>query len=67
MTDAESFISHLVELRTRLVRAVASVGIVFVALFLWPGAGPIYDFLSQPLMHALPQGSKMIAIGVVTP
>jgi sec-independent protein translocase protein TatC len=67
MTDAESFISHLVELRTRLVRAVASVGIVFVALFLWPGSGPIYDFLSAPLMHALPQGSKMIAIGVVTP
>ena len=67
MTSQESFISHLIELRTRLVRAVASVLIVFVALFLWPGAGPIYDWLSEPLIHALPEGSRMIAIGVVTP
>ncbi|MGH8737852.1 MAG: twin-arginine translocase subunit TatC, partial [Burkholderiales bacterium] len=67
MTDQESFISHLIELRSRLVRAVAAVLVVFVGLYVWPGAGPIYDFLSQPLMRALPEGSKMIAIGVVTP
>ena len=67
MTTQESFISHLVELRSRLVHAVAAVLVVFVALFLWPGAGPIYDFLSLPLMRALPEGSHMIATGVVTP
>jgi sec-independent protein translocase protein TatC len=67
MTDAESFISHLIELRMRLVRSAAAVLIVFVVLFLYPGAGPIYDFLSLPLMRALPEGSKMIATGVVTP
>jgi sec-independent protein translocase protein TatC len=63
----DSFISHLLELRTRLVRALLSVGVVFLILFFWPGAGTIYDWLARPLMQALPQGAKMIATGVVTP
>lgn len=67
MTDQESFISHLVELRSRLVRAVVAVLGVFVLLMIWPGSGAIYDLLAQPLMAALPDGAKMIAIGVVTP
>jgi sec-independent protein translocase protein TatC len=67
MSDQETFISHLVELRDRLLRAVLAVGIVFVALFIWPGSGPIYDVLAAPLIHALPQGTTMIATGVVTP
>jgi sec-independent protein translocase protein TatC len=67
MSNQETFISHLVELRDRLLRAVLAVGIVFVALFIWPGSGPIYDVLAAPLMHALPQGTTMIATGVVTP
>lgn len=67
MSDQESFISHLVELRTRLVRAVVAIGVFFVALFLWPGSGPIYDVLALPLMNALPEGAKMIATGVITP
>jgi sec-independent protein translocase protein TatC len=67
MSDQESFISHLVELRQRLVRAVSAVLVFFVALFFWPGSGAIYDLLALPLMNALPQGAKMIATGVVTP
>jgi sec-independent protein translocase protein TatC len=67
MSDQESFISHLVELRQRLVRAVAAVGVFFVALFIYPGSGPIYDLLALPLMNALPEGAKMIATGVITP
>ena len=63
----ESFISHLVELRQRLVRAVAAVLAIFVVLFFYPGAGYIYDVLALPLMNALPPGSKMIATGVITP
>ena len=64
----ETFISHLVELRTRLVRASAVVLVVFIMLFaIWPGAAAIYDFLAQPMMGALPEGSKMIATGVITP
>jgi sec-independent protein translocase protein TatC len=65
--EQESFISHLVELRQRLVRAVASVLVLFVVLFIWPGAGYIYDLLAAPLMSALPEGSRMIATGVITP
>ena len=67
MSDQESFISHLVELRQRLVRAVGAVLVFFIALFLWPGSGAIYDLLAAPLMNALPQGTTMIATGVVTP
>ena len=66
-SDAESFISHLVELRQRLVRAVGAILVFFVALFIYPGSGPIYDVLALPLMNALPEGSKMIATGVITP
>lgn len=64
----DTFISHLIELRARLVRAVSVVLVLFVIFsFVWPGAGPIYDFLAAPLMHALPEGAKMIATGVITP
>src|SRR3981189_2139190 len=67
MSDQETFISHLIELRSRLVRAVAAVMVIFVVLFIWPGSGPIYDALALPLMSALPEGARMIAIGVITP
>ncbi|HUJ29042.1 MAG TPA: twin-arginine translocase subunit TatC [Myxococcales bacterium] len=67
MSDQESFISHLIELRERLIRASAAVLVLFIGLFFWPGSGTIYDFLAQPLMSALPEGAKMIATGVVTP
>ena len=62
----ESFISHLVELRTRLLRALGAIGVVFVALLIWPGAGAIYDLLASPLMGALPEGAKMIS-GLLVP
>jgi len=67
MSTQDTFISHLVELRDRLLRAIGAVLVLFVVLFLYPGAGPIYDFLAHPLMSALPEGSKMIATGVITP
>jgi sec-independent protein translocase protein TatC len=67
MSDSESFISHLVELRQRLVRAVAAVLVLFVVLFIWPGSSYIYDLLAAPLMSALPEGAHMIATGVITP
>ena len=67
MSSQESFISHLVELRTRLLRALSAIAVVFIALMFWPGPGHIYDLLAAPLTAALPQGSKMIATGVITP
>ena len=64
----DTFISHLIELRQRLVRALGAVLALFLVFsFGWPGAGPIYDFLAAPLMTALPEGTKMIATGVITP
>jgi len=67
VSTQESFISHLVELRTRLLRALGAIAVVFIALMFWPGPGHIYDLLAAPLTAALPQGSKMIATGVITP
>ncbi len=61
----DSFISHLVELRNRLMKASAAIIVVFLCMMPW--AGQIYDFLAYPMMVALPAGSKMIATGVITP
>lgn len=61
----DTFISHLVELRNRVMKA--SVAIIVVFLCLMPWAGTIYDWLAMPMMSALPTGSKMIATGVITP
>ena len=67
MTTQDTFISHLVELRDRLLRALLAVAVAFMLLLVWPGAATIYDFLAQPLMQSLPEGTKMIATGVVAP
>lgn len=63
----DTFISHLIELRTRLLRAVATVMVIFVVLFIYPGAAKIYDLLAQPMLASLPAGTRMIATGVITP
>lgn len=63
----ETFISHLVELRSRLVRAVIAVLAIAIILFAYPGPSAIYDILAQPMLASLPQGTRMIATGVITP
>lgn len=65
MGTEDTFISHLIELRNRLVRATAVVVVVFLGLM--PFASKIYDLAAAPMMKALPAGSKMIATGVITP
>jgi len=59
----ESLISHLVELRNRLLRAVLAILLVFLCLFPW--AKDLYSILARPLLLALPQGGQMIATDVV--
>jgi sec-independent protein translocase protein TatC len=61
----QGFLSHLIELRSRLVRAAASVLLVFFCL--WPFMRQIFDLLSRPMIGALPHGSKLLATGVITP
>src|SRR5574343_298215 len=63
----ESFISHLVELRDRLLRSLIAIAVVLGVLCVYPGPGEIYDILAAPLTKALPEGTKMVAIGVITP
>ena len=65
MDDEGSFISHLVELRTRLIRImiVLAVGFIPCAYF----ARELYTLLAQPLLEKLPQGGQMIATAVATP
>lgn len=61
----ETFISHLIELRDRLLKAVVAWIILFICLF--PFANDLYSVLAQPLLDKLPQGGQMIATEVVTP
>lgn len=59
------FMSHLVELRDRLLRIVLAILFIFLCLFYW--ANDIYTYLAEPLTRHLPEGSQMIAIDVASP
>jgi sec-independent protein translocase protein TatC len=65
MTPTESFISHLIELRNRLLRMV--LGFVLTFLCLFPFANQIYSLLAAPMLAKLPAGGQMIATAVTTP
>src|ERR1019366_8499927 len=65
MSTGESFIAHLVELRTRLLNAVVAVLLGFICLFPW--ASDLYTLLAHPLLAKLPKGGQMIATDVTTP
>ena len=63
----QPFVTHLIELRDRLIRAVVAVGIAFGALALWPGPAGLYDLLAAPLVAHLPEGTTLIATNVISP
>jgi len=60
-----TLISHLVELRQRLIRAILAITLVFLCMV--PFAGQIFDLVSEPLAAVLPEGSSLVAIGIVSP
>jgi sec-independent protein translocase protein TatC len=61
----QTFVSHLVELRDRLLRAVLAVLIIFLGLFAF--ANDLYTLLAEPLLRYLPEGTSMIATEVASP
>ncbi len=63
----QPFVSHLIELRDRLVRATIAIGVCFALLAAWPGPGTLYDLLAAPLVAHLPQGTTLIATNVISP
>jgi sec-independent protein translocase protein TatC len=63
----QPFVSHLIELRDRLIRVVIALGLVFGLLCFWPGINVLYDLLAAPLTQNLPPGTKLIATNVFSP
>ena len=63
----QPFVSHLIELRDRLIRATVAVGVCFAALAVWPGPSGLYDLLAAPLVAQLPVGATLIATNVISP
>ena len=65
MSEADTFLSHLIELRQRLVRSLAAILILVLCLLPW--AREIYALLAQPMLDAMPKGGQMIATDVIGP
>lgn len=61
----QPLLAHLIELRTRVVRALLGILVVLLPLLFF--AGDLYTFLASPLMKLLPAGSSMIATEVAAP
>lgn len=63
----QPFVQHLFELRDRLLYSLYGIGAVLLVLLFYPGPSHLYDLLAMPLVKSLPEGSRMIAVGVVSP
>ncbi len=65
MSEESSFLSHLVEVRKRVIRSVIAIVLLFFALF--PFSGHLFTLLAQPLLAQLPSGRELIAINLTSP
>ncbi|MGC7588997.1 twin-arginine translocase subunit TatC [Bisgaard Taxon 46] len=63
--ESQPLISHLMELRNRLLKAITFIAIVFCGLVYF--ANDIYNFVASPLIDQLPAGASMIATNIATP
>lgn len=63
--DEQPFLDHLIELRSRILRSILVVGILFIPIYYF--ANPLYEWIAAPLTAVLPQGSSMIATQVASP
>ncbi|GGP92653.1 twin-arginine translocase subunit TatC [Shewanella ulleungensis] len=65
MSQQQPLISHLLELRNKLLKAIGSVLLVFISIVYW--ANDIYHYIALPLMRSLPETGSMIATDVAAP
>lgn len=63
--DSQPFMAHLIEFRDRMLRAIASVALIFIGLFSF--SNELYLYVSEPLRQYLPESSTMIATDVTSP
>jgi sec-independent protein translocase protein TatC len=63
--EEQPFVTHLIELRNRLIRSVIAIGLIFVVISF--KANELYAYLAGPLTSHMPPGGQMIAIGVASP
>jgi sec-independent protein translocase protein TatC len=63
----QPFVSHLIELRDRLIRAAIAVGVAFIVLAIYPSPSALYDLLAAPLIAHLPKGATLIATNPISP
>ena len=63
----QPFVQHLMELRDRLLKAMAAMAVATVLLALYPGPAALYDILAAPLIAHLPKGATLIATSVISP
>ncbi|AGX86852.1 twin-arginine translocase subunit TatC [Candidatus Symbiobacter mobilis] len=66
-TEGQPFVEHLVELRSRLLKALLAIAVCAIALGVYPGPAALFDLLAAPLLAHLPQGGTLIATSVVSP
>ncbi len=63
----QPFVQHLMELRDRILYAMAGIGVCMVLLAIWPGPGGLIDLIAVPIRNHMPPDVKLIAVGVFTP
>jgi sec-independent protein translocase protein TatC len=63
----QPFVTHLIELRDRMIKSIIAVCVVAAVLAVYPGPSHLYDLLAQPLVAHLPKDAKMIATSVISP
>lgn len=63
--DTQPLISHLIELRKRLLNSIIAILVIFLALVYF--ANDIYQLVSAPLISKMPVGATMIATDVASP
>lgn len=63
----QPFVQHLMELRDRLLYCIYGIALAVAVLAIWPGPDLLMDFVAHPIKAHMPEGAKLIAVGVFSP